>query len=197
MTNAKSNGASPSSPSQEVVDYFVRAARAGNNAAVTDFLDKYGLDCVDEKSNFGYTALMCAAEFGHGDTVALLLENGAAINATDNGGDAALAWAVIGGHKDIVLLLLEKGADVDAENHDGKTALWWAGVRGHAEAAALLQQWSGAQRRQQQEQQKQQEQQRQKELELAAAAATEARMEKLRRLRPAKSVLKKVFKGTP
>jgi len=65
-------------------------------------LDKGGNE--DEKNRNSDTALHKAADGGHTDTVSLLLEKGADINA--NNGSSVLKLAAVGGHTDTVSLLL-------------------------------------------------------------------------------------------
>ncbi|PWW80468.1 ankyrin, partial [Tuber magnatum] len=55
----------------------------------------------------GQTALLVAAEAGHGDVVRLFLENG--VNVDGAAGDTALVVAARQGHQDIVRMLLEEG----------------------------------------------------------------------------------------
>jgi ankyrin repeat protein len=57
--------------------------------------------------------LMDAAEKGHTETVALLLDRGANIHARNS---KALQWAAVNGHTETVALLLERGADIHAVN---------------------------------------------------------------------------------
>lgn len=62
---------------------------------------------------FHLTALSVAAENGHIDTVRVLINAGAAINADDV---YALFWAARHGHVEVVRLLLSAGADVHSKN---------------------------------------------------------------------------------
>ena len=77
-------------------------------------------------------ALHWAALKGRTETVALLLDRGANVHAYD---DSALRWAVLNGHTDTVALLLDRGADVRA---DDDCALHWAAKYGHTDIVALL-----------------------------------------------------------
>ena len=79
--------------------------------------------------------LMNAAERGHADVVALLLDAGADVHADD---DDALRWAASNGHAGVVALLLDAGADVHADNN---CALRWAARYGHTDVVALLEEW--------------------------------------------------------
>ena len=60
-------------------------------------------------------SLIWAAVFGHRETVELLIEKGADINAKNEGEDKCtpLIWASRNGHREVVELLIAKGADVD------------------------------------------------------------------------------------
>ena len=63
----------------------------------------------------------------HLEAVKLLLENGADVNAKEEGEDlTALHLASYEGHLEIVKLLLENGANVNAQDKNGKTALYYA-----------------------------------------------------------------------
>jgi ankyrin repeat protein len=77
-------------------------------------------------------ALLVASEGGHADTVALLIEKGAYVQASDN---YALRHASVAGHLRTVALLLESGADVHAGNG---AALFLACTNGHLSVAKLL-----------------------------------------------------------
>jgi ankyrin repeat protein len=69
---------------------------------------------VNEKDNWGYTALMVASREGHTDIVKLLIKNGAYINTQDYDRRTALIYATEEGHTDVVKLLIDGGADVNA-----------------------------------------------------------------------------------
>jgi uncharacterized protein YegL/ankyrin repeat protein len=78
---------------------------------------------VNARSDIGYTALINA---NGAETVSLLLENGANVNAqVNNSGYTALTRACELGDAAVVTLLLAKGADVGARS-DSHTALMYA-----------------------------------------------------------------------
>jgi ankyrin repeat protein len=81
-----------------------------------------------------------AAENGHTETVALLLEHGADVARVDEAnGATALMWAAKNGHTETVKLLLEHGADVArADDANGATALMFAAKKGHTKTVSLL-----------------------------------------------------------
>ena len=90
----------------------------------------------------GRTALHHAAQGGHTETAALLLDRGADIKAkdyTESGyGRTALQLAALWGHTETAALLLDRGADIEAKAYYGQTALHYAARGGKAETAALL-----------------------------------------------------------
>ena len=61
---------------------------------------------------YGQTALMLAAHRGHGEIVALLVEQGADLNVTAKYTLSALMLAVVNGHANIARLLARAGADL-------------------------------------------------------------------------------------
>jgi len=65
---------------------------------------------VNEKSSFGYTALMSAAGAGNTQILRLLLEKGADVTLKDEDGNTALSIATKQGHAEIVRLLKVAGA---------------------------------------------------------------------------------------
>jgi len=79
-------------------------------------------------------ALMRAAYYGPVESVRMLVERGAEINAQDGRGHSALMYAAGSDHSDVsvVQLLVEKGADVLLKNTRGDTALDFARQRGDA-----------------------------------------------------------------
>jgi hypothetical protein len=75
---------------------------------------------------------------GHAETVSLLLQNDAQVNAKDSEGKTALHFAVMQRREDLARLLLAKGADVDALDDRGHTPLFIAKEKHCAKIADLL-----------------------------------------------------------
>ena len=67
---------------------------------------------VNAANEDGTTPLFIAAEKGHRDIVALLLDHGADVKQTTTDGATPLHIAAEMGHRAIVALLLDEGADV-------------------------------------------------------------------------------------
>ena len=74
----------------------------------------------------GMTPLMYAARDGSLDAARVLVEAGAALNATDPNGMTPLMLAITNGKIPVAQLLVDKGADVRAADWYGRTALWAA-----------------------------------------------------------------------
>lgn len=93
---------------------------------------------VNQKDNFGTTALIYASYIGNESTVRLLIQHGAALNATDMYGSTALMVAAEAGHGIIVDLLLEHGADASLKDDNGETALKLAKSMDHPDIVEKL-----------------------------------------------------------
>ena len=91
---------------------------------------------LDASDNRGRTALIWAAERVHLDVAALLLEEGADVNAMGKY-QPALHYASRKGHYELVRLLHKNDADINASGFCG-TALHEAPFQGHTEIANLL-----------------------------------------------------------
>jgi ankyrin repeat protein len=87
--------------------------------------------------NRGITPLMFAAEVGSLESMRLLIESGAEVNAQNAFGSTALMWSTYDPSK--VRLLLDRGADVNLVARSGRTALIVAAFTNpSAEVARLL-----------------------------------------------------------
>jgi hypothetical protein len=80
----------------------------------------------------------CIALGNSVESVRILLDAGADVNATQAGRFAPLHQAAANGKKDVVMLLLEYGADPKACCDQGKTPATYARERGHTEVVELL-----------------------------------------------------------
>jgi len=104
---------------------ILRAAKRGETAAVAALLDQ-DASLLNARDTDGSTPLHCASWKGHTETVQLLIERGADIEATnenDHWGDRPLHAAAHGNQRAVALLLVEAGADVNAKNAGGRTPL--------------------------------------------------------------------------
>jgi ankyrin repeat protein len=87
----------------------------------------------------GETPLMTAVDKGNIDTVRLLLEKGANVNAKESkGGQTALMWAAAGKHPQITKLLVEHEADFRARSKGDFTPLLFAAQQGDVESGLTL-----------------------------------------------------------
>jgi ankyrin repeat protein len=108
-------------------------------------LGKMDPEMVNAQNEDKCTALHFAAEKGHGDVVALLLDRmmeDVGIFAAGLDGWTTLHWAMWDGHghRDVVALLLGRMEDagIAVKDLDGWTALHWAVGNGDRDVVALL-----------------------------------------------------------
>ncbi len=115
------------------------AAAVGDVARIRALLSVRG-SRAGEYAPDGFTPLHLAAYFGRADAVRVLVEAGAAVDATTRNAMAnrPLHAAAAGGHNGVARLLVEAGADVDARQAGGWTALQAAAHHGNDELADLL-----------------------------------------------------------
>ncbi len=106
---------------------LIQACRHEDYEAVSELLRNY--DAVNDADKFGYTALHAAVRYayknkdGAAQIVALLLTNGANINAQECVGESPLMYTVYYNYPDLARLLLEAGADVNLRRTDGDTVI--------------------------------------------------------------------------
>ena len=74
--------------------------------------------------------LIDAARYGDLETVKLLIENGADIDAKDKDGYTVLMYASNNGNLEIIKYLVENGADINIKDKNGDTALNYARTEG-------------------------------------------------------------------
>ena len=94
----------------------------GGKSDIVKELLEHGVDTVSDGRN---EALYLAAGQGHEDTVQVLLDCGADINAKDWIGSTALDWAASGGHERTVRALLQNGPNLNSRDAYEDTALHW------------------------------------------------------------------------
>ncbi len=93
------------------------AAEMGDSTKVKNLLKK-GVD-INERDNFGRTALIYAALNGHNRITNMLLESHADIHAKDHFDQTAFIAAVNRGHVNTAEILLKNGANSSAPNSEG------------------------------------------------------------------------------
>ena len=115
------------------------ASEYGKPEVVEVILTYYEKLEMNTKNEYGYTAVILAAENGHKECVDLLIGNGADLNLSNKFGKTALVMAAENGHYDIVLSLCEsESSDLNRTSKRGVSALMLAAVKGHARIVKCL-----------------------------------------------------------
>ena len=115
-----------SGDNQEEYTKPLHQAAADGDIEQVKLLLSRGTD-VNEKDQYGRTALHCASWKGHADVAELLINQGARINVTTAMmASSPLHFAVMRGDRQIVELLLSKGGNINAKNRNGSTPLFEA-----------------------------------------------------------------------
>ena len=99
-------------------------------------------DEYSERSSGGTPPLIKAAELGYAKVTAVLLENGAMIEAVDRSGETALLTAAQFGQPKVLAVLLSSGANIEARNRGGMSALMLAANLCDEEIVQLLLGWT-------------------------------------------------------
>lgn len=114
------------------------ALHEASTKAVASLLLANGADIHANACRGGETPLHRACDYGCEGIAAVLIENGANIDAQRNDGSTALHVASSNGHEGIVELLLKHGANVDIQANDESTALQIACEKGHGNVVRKL-----------------------------------------------------------
>jgi ankyrin repeat protein len=98
-----------------------------------------GIHNINEKDNFGRTALMCASMNSNMRTgVELLMDSGADLTIVDNNGFSALMLAIEDGNDEIATILLKANPEVINRVAADGTALILAAKKGHIDMVKAL-----------------------------------------------------------
>ena len=101
---------------------LISASRNGDLEAIRESLEA-GFDINHPDPIHGITPLSWAAALGHMEAVALLLREGADMDARNQNGSSALHTACFFGQPEVVEQLVNSGADVNVEMPDGERPL--------------------------------------------------------------------------
>ena len=82
---------------------------------------------------YGNSPLFVAASNGSFETICVLCELGADVNAQDKHGISPVLFAAQEGLVEVVCVLAEHGADLNANDKDGGFPVWRASQQGHVE----------------------------------------------------------------
>jgi ankyrin repeat protein len=93
---------------------------------------------LEARDALGFTPLMLASEFGAVDTVKLLLQHGADVNAVNRDGSTPLLQASLRQCVDVALFLLKAGADANAVESRRRSVLMAAVHTGNTALVQLL-----------------------------------------------------------
>ncbi|KAI9562816.1 hypothetical protein GHT06_010271 [Daphnia sinensis] len=114
-----------------------RAAAEGHVDIVHQLL-KHGADVNHQDSLHGNSALHEAAWRGYSQTVTILSQHKANVNAVNRAGFTPLHLCCQNGHNETCRVLLWADANPDAKNHYGDTPLHTSGRYGHAGVMRIL-----------------------------------------------------------
>ena len=114
------------------------AASAADQVLCRDIARKYEARRGEFTSLEVNNSLFVAAEKSCDALIAMVLDDGASLEARDREGNRALARAARAGATIVVRLLLARGAEVDARNIAGSTALYLAAEKDKTQVIGVL-----------------------------------------------------------
>ena len=96
-------------------------------------------DRLNTRNGSDMTPLMVAAMYDRSTSAQLLIDAGAAVNATTSSyGTSALMMAAMNGYHEVVEVILKSAVDINARNKSGFTALMLAAQKGHTRVVQQL-----------------------------------------------------------
>ena len=116
---------------------LVRTVEAGQMGKVEELLKEEGID-VNERAEYGWTALLYASAQGYPQIAQLLLDAGANPDMGNLQGITPLMYGARYGNIDVCRLMLGYGANPNLQDVYGLTALMVATRLGHADVAEIL-----------------------------------------------------------
>lgn len=131
------NGANPDFANMKGTTSLMRSAQEGHTLICKALLETKLVN-VNDKNHEGMNALMLASQRGHGDTVRILVEHGAAIDERTSQGSTALMLACKRGHEEVVKVLISMGAEIYIRDGRGRSAWDTAVKREHDSLCHLL-----------------------------------------------------------
>ena len=115
-------------------DNFYKSIRSGDQLGLRELIKSSGANMPDPR---GTTPLMMAATYGNLESMKILIDAGAKVNAANEFGATALLWCAADQAK--VQLLLAHGADVNTQSKQGRTPLLIAaGTNGNSNTVRML-----------------------------------------------------------
>ena len=113
------NGAQLNQSNDDEKHTPIHDAAAFNHLDVVQYLVEAGAD-MEREDYYGSTPLLRAAQQGHANVVAFLLDKHAKESSY---GETAMLQASSNGHLNVVQLLVERGSDPNETNNEGHVAL--------------------------------------------------------------------------
>lgn len=131
------NGTSPNVRDQDG-NPLVTLAAAKDRAYLIGVMLEFGVNVNQKTKDKRETAAIIAADRGAVNSLEMLIEGNADLNAEDYQGETALIRSVLKGHIRIVRTLLDEGVDMNHTDYTGRTALAHAEESRHRGIANLL-----------------------------------------------------------